>query len=102
MGARPRLTADARESGKLRDSAWNRWRRETSNLCSRSKPPNHQPGAKPPKVGGLGVNPYPALGPFVFWRSRGVAPGANADHQTIKRSCNCTQPKADAEALLKA
>ena len=32
------------------------------------KPPNHQPGVKPPKVGGLGVTPYPALGPFVLWR----------------------------------
>jgi hypothetical protein len=32
------------------------------------KPPNHQPGVKPPKVGGLGVTPYPALRPFVLWR----------------------------------
>ena len=32
------------------------------------KPPNHQPGVKPSKVGGLGVTPYPALGPFVLWR----------------------------------
>jgi hypothetical protein len=60
------LHRGACKSGKLGDAAWNPWPRETSNRCSRSSPPNHQPGAKPPKVGGLGVTPIPRWGRLCF------------------------------------
>jgi hypothetical protein len=82
---------DRRESRKLRHSAWNRWRRETSNLCSRSKPPNHQPGAKPPKVGGLGVTPIPRWGRLCFGDRK---PGRPVRMPTIKPSSGRAIPRS--------
>jgi len=57
-------------TAKLDDTAWNCWRRKTSNLCSRSSPQTTSREQKPPKVGGLGVTPIPRWGRLCFGASK--------------------------------